>query len=1037
MRIVEPIHKARAVPVLFRTLILVFLGMVPAAVSATDELSASILPVLARHCIGCHSGAAAKGGLNLATDASAALAPAMSDIARLDIIADRLGSHTMPPPESDAPLGDADRGLLLSWIESQIDRRLAGQANPGSVTIRRLTRIDYRNTIRDLLDCVVDVSGFPSDDVAHGFDNLADMISLPPLLMERYSDAAERVAQQWCIRTLGEGHALHPSPEQTPQQRALKILIPLVSRAFRRPITPLEEQSVRSFFDQCMQDSFRFDEAMQASVTRVLISPQFLYRIEKDGPIGQDSALNDFELASRLSYFLWSSMPDEALFHLAEQGQLQRGDNLQQQVKRMLRDPKLRHGLVENFVGQWLQTKRLRAIRPDPKAFPEFDEPLRIAMEEETFRLFEAILHDELPFTDLLDADYTFVNQRLARHYGIAGIEGDAFQRVSLAGLPRRGVLTHAGILAINSHPLQTSPVLRGKWIMAAILGTPPPPPPAGVPDLAMVDASATLRQRMEMHRSHTNCASCHARMDALGVSLENFDAIGAWRTTDGSLSIDPTGTLPDGGTFKNAIELTSLLREKYSGALRNTLAHSMTVYALGRTLGMYDRLPLRRIIARVTHDNDRLSTLIIAIVESDFFGQRHNAGRIAAENCPEPFHVDISGNPDQQSILTVRANAQANHPLEQEVSFELHTLKPLLHASTRSGRAVGVGKAVGGTEAKQVFRYSITVPVDEPVSLSFLQGIIGQQEYSDDFLKGIAFVPPSDEDRILDIAQSSHGWNGSWNGSLIGPSNIRPGTLLAFDFDVELVAKQSASCEVFLATPGGVNSSMISNSGPFRIQGEGKHRLTQVGIRNATTHDAWNSNITLVIHSRTQTVISNVSPIHAIRPQLGVSDTSPIRFEPVAINMAAVSAERCVRNAQKATLTDQKNSVWRSVLYGMCRVASDPKRVYLTTTEHVGAEFIGEHAAHFTFVGKNATDTGNGLALIGEDGKPGLEGGSEPETEAFQVAFRGAATVGTYRATLRVVTQAGNTGVPSSGNRGEPQAGFYSVNIPVEAIVQ
>jgi hypothetical protein len=268
---------------------------------------------------------------------------------------------------------------------------------------------------------------------------------------------------------------------------------------------------------------------------------------------------------------------------------------------------------------------------------------------------------------------------------------------------------------------------------MVAILGTPPPPPPAGVPDLAMVDASATLRQRMEMHRSHTNCASCHARMDALGVSLENFDAIGAWRTMDGSLSIDPTGTLPDGGTFKNAIELTSLLREKYSGALRNTLAHSMTVYALGRTLGMYDRLPLRRIIARVTHDNDRLSTLIIAIVESDFFGQRHNAGRIAAENCPEPFHVDISGNPDQQSILTVRANAQANHPLEQEVSFELHTLKPLLHASTRSGRAVGVGKAVGGTEAKQVFRYSITVPVDEPVSLSFLQGIIGQQEYSDD----------------------------------------------------------------------------------------------------------------------------------------------------------------------------------------------------------------------------------------------------------------------------------------------------------------
>ncbi|MEX1042208.1 MAG: DUF1592 domain-containing protein [Pirellulaceae bacterium] len=1016
--------------ILFLVLVVLF-GI--EAQGADEAYEQRVLPLLERHCVDCHGASKPEQGLRLAGDGSNEIMAALRDIKSLDLIAERLRSQTMPPPDVEHPLSKAERETLLGWIDGQIDRSLGTDRNPGRVDIRRLTKVDYRNTIRDLLGIDFDTTGFPSDDVAHGFDNLAEVISLPPLLMERYADAAEELAAQWLKRELAADPAKMPSAETSPRQLAVQILLPLQERAFRRPTTELEKHYLLTFFDRLQQEEFTYEETMRACVTRILISPPFLFRIEQDGPIGQDRPLDDFELATRLSYFLWSSMPDDELWNLAQQGALQTGDQLQRQIHRMLQDPKTRQGLVENFAGQWLQTQRVRVIRPDRTEFPQFDEELRQAMEGETLALFESIVRENRPVTDLLDADYTFLNERLAKHYGIDGVQGPAFQRVSLKDLPRRGILTQASILAINSHPTRTSPVLRGKWIMEALLGTPPPPPPADVAELEAVKVEGTLRERLELHRSDARCASCHNRMDALGLAFENYDPLGTWRTTDENLPVDPSGELDEGQAFNHPLELIELLRDTQTAAFRKNLVERLLVYASGRTLGMYDRLPVRQITTRVGNEEDRLVSLIEGVVNSDLFRQRRNFGRIGIEALSEQLVFELKGNPDQQSIVTLRRNPHAATPFSKDhATFELHTLTKLLHASTASDSEVTVGQVSGGAEKGEAYRYPITAPLDEPIYLSFLEGMIGPKQYSDDFLKPISPVDPSDESRVLNITNSSH----AWNDSLVGPANIRPGSLLAFDFDVDLVAKPSDHLDVFLATAGASNDSMISNSGGFKVEGEGKHRLTQVGLRKTTTHDSWNNIITLAIRTRTQTVVSNVSPIRVVRPQLEVSDSSPIRFPGLGVNQTAESPERRVFNAQKTTITDQHDAAQATLLYGMCRVTGDPKRAYFMDTEHVGLELIGPDAQRFELLGGHAIDDGQAMKLLGEDEEPGLKGGPQPEFETFQVRFRGAPQAGTFEAKLRVVTQAGNLGTPSSGEEGQPTKGLQYVEIPLEAIV-
>ncbi len=338
------------------------------------------------------------------------------------------------------------------------------------------------------------------------------------------------------------------------------------------------------------------EAALQLALGAVLASPQFLFRLEQ---VRDASPSADFDLAARLSYFLWSSMPDDELFQLAARGALRRGDTLRTQTRRMLADPRAQ-ALSANFAGQWLQTRRLDELAPDPTLFPEFDESLRSAMRRETQLFCRSIQDEDRSILDFLDADYTFVNERLARHYGFPGVSGDDFRRISLAGTSRGGVLTQASVLAATSNPTRTSPVKRGKWILENILGTPPPPPPSGVEALKEGGGrrtSGTLRERMERHRTDPNCASCHRRMDPLGFALENFDAIGAWRTIEGGQPIDASGTparrlgLP---RCRGAAGPSCIARRD---AFARCLAEKMLTYALGRGLERSDRRAVDRIV--------------------------------------------------------------------------------------------------------------------------------------------------------------------------------------------------------------------------------------------------------------------------------------------------------------------------------------------------------------------------------------------------------------------------------------------------------
>ena len=367
-----------------------------------------------------------------------------------------------------------------------------------------------------------------------------------------------------------------------------------------------------------------FERAVQVALTSVLASPRFLYLVEPDAEKpGVDRPLDEYELASRLSYFLWSSMPDEALSERARAGSLRA--NLGGEVARMLDDPKA-SAFATNFAGQWLQLRRLEGVAPDPGLFPGFDDALRESMRQETERFFGYVLRENRSVLDLIDADYTFVDPALARHYGIEGVQGEGFRRVELKDGRRGGVLTQAGVLTLTSNPNRTSPVKRGQFILQQILGTPPPPPPPDVPKLdddGHAGDAVTLRDRMERHRSDPQCASCHQQMDALGFALENYDAVGRWRTSDGGTPVDPSGELSGGRSFRDARELKNVLRETASRKFAQSLIRNMLTYALGRGLEPADFCTVEEIRSRLAADGWRARTLVLGIVESAAFQNR------------------------------------------------------------------------------------------------------------------------------------------------------------------------------------------------------------------------------------------------------------------------------------------------------------------------------------------------------------------------------------------------------------------------------
>ena len=418
-----------------------------------------------------------------------------------------------------------------------------------------------------------------------------------------------------------------PEGKRSAREAAKIDLASFARRAFRRPVGEDDVARLLSLFDHAQSRGDSFEASLRLALKGVLISPHFLFLVENQPEHEGVYPLGDFPLASRLSYFLWSSMPDEELMKLADQRRLGEPAVLHEQVRRMLKDPRSR-ALGENFAVQWLGITALGgASRPDPKRFPEFDDELVAAMRAEAVEFVGYVLREDRSLSELLDADYTFLNERLAKHYGIAGVSGVEMRKVQLVDHTQRGgLLGMAAVLTSTSYPLRTSPVLRGKWVLEEILGqrVPPPPPTAGkLPQDDNQPDGLTFRQRLESHRSRAECAGCHQKMDPLGFGLENFDPIGRWRTEQGGKPIDAGGELPSGEKFVGPRELRAVLQKRHDEFLRN-FARKMLGYALGRELDRFDNCVIDSAVKRLDDDHQRSSILIDEIVLSMPFRYRY-----------------------------------------------------------------------------------------------------------------------------------------------------------------------------------------------------------------------------------------------------------------------------------------------------------------------------------------------------------------------------------------------------------------------------
>jgi mono/diheme cytochrome c family protein len=408
-----------------------------------------------------------------------------------------------------------------------------------------------------------------------------------------------------------------PKDEET---CATKIITTLARRAYRRPIKADEIPTLVIPY-KAAREHGTFEDGIRMALERILVSPNFLFRVEIDPPgiaPGTAYRIRDLELASRLSFFLWSTIPDDELFDIAARGRLKEPAVLEQQVRRMLADPRA-NTLVSNFVNQWLYLRNMENVLPDPVAFPGFDENLRFALRRETDLFFQSMLKEDRSILDLLRADYTFLNERLARHYGISGIHGTEFRRVSLTNEERKGLLGKGSVLTVTSYPNRTSPTLRGKWLLENILGSPPPPPPPNVPSLKEDQdvRNLTMRQRMELHQSNAACSSCHSRMDPLGYALENFDGLGRWRE-----GVDSSGTLPDGTRVDGPAGLRNVLLSRKDQFIR-TLTERLLTYALGRGVEPTDMPAIRKIMRNAASNDYRWSSLIMGVVTSVPFQMR------------------------------------------------------------------------------------------------------------------------------------------------------------------------------------------------------------------------------------------------------------------------------------------------------------------------------------------------------------------------------------------------------------------------------
>jgi mono/diheme cytochrome c family protein len=747
----------------------------PATPTEEDEFVKKVIPFVTKYCNGCHNTDDNSGGITL--DVFQSAAHAKKDRKTWEAVERVLSEGTMPPKKRKLQPDAAERTAVAGYLSGTLLKvNCVGPKDPGRVTMRRLNRSEYNNTIRDLCG-ITDfqpADEFPSDDVGYGFDNIGDVLSVQPILIEKYMAAADKILEralpkmtpvqsskqvfrpqnlnvtprgakfrennkdkiifssegaasqeklnfpadgEYTFRVRAWGNKVGDAPakmairvdgkdlksfevtapEERPgiydyrvqvplgekrvavvflnpfedtktkeyrnlgielleiegphgkvapplgpaakrilvarpkwegstaeerKQAAEKTIATFARRAFRRPPTADELTRLNKLYALAESQGDPFEIAVRLPLKAILVSPQFLFRPEDDPKLpNQSRTISEFELATRLSYFLWSSMPDDELLALAEKGELRKPGVLASQVTRMLKDPKS-HSLTTDFAGQWLMLRSVASVSPDTATYPSWDDKLKSSMIRETEMFFAHIVKNDRPVTEFLDANYTFLDERLAKHYGIKGVYGDRFREVKLPDTRRGGILTHASVLTVTSNPTRTSPVKRGKWVLENLLATPPPPAPPNVPELEKTELKGTLRQQMEQHRVSPSCAACHAKLDPLGFGLENFDGIGRWRDAENQVKIDTSGELPGGLKFDGPAELRKILLSK-SDQFRLCFAEKLLTFALGRGLEYYDKCVLDDLAAKLKAGGDKFSALVMAIVECEPFQQR------------------------------------------------------------------------------------------------------------------------------------------------------------------------------------------------------------------------------------------------------------------------------------------------------------------------------------------------------------------------------------------------------------------------------
>ena len=590
-----------------------------------------------RYCLECHSGEKPKASLDLSRFDS--MDKILSEALLWDDILIRLSQGDMPPKEADLPTLN-ERSEFLNWVESSL-QKAACQSGPhaGPAVLRRLNRAEYSASVRDLLDIHFDAGeALPSDGSGgEGFDNASETLFISPIHAEKYMDAA-RVAVEYAFadpRSLRRFLVAEPDEKTSPEVAARRVIEDFLPRAFRRSIPESEILEYLALFHAAYKADPSFMVAIRLTLQAVLISPKFLFIAEEPNFDSKPHKVTDHELASRLSYFLWGSLPDDELLKAADEGNLSDSRILQEQFKRMLGSQNSRkvRNFSQNFVEQWLGTRALgREFKPD-KSIRGYDSELEGGMKYEPVFLFHEILTENRSLLDLLKADYTYVNRRLARHYRIKGEFREQPKRVQLTDENRRGgLLSMAAVLAVSSYPHRTSPVLRGKWILETILGDPPPPPPSNVPELeesANSVSSESLRQRLELHRQDVACAQCHDRIDPLGFGLENYGVLGRWRDKYEGHTVDARGALPDGTTFSGPAELKLALLGRKDQFVRH-LTKKMLGYALGRGLTYYDYCAVNSIVDKLRANDYKSHHLLFGIIQSVPF--RFKAGIASSE---------------------------------------------------------------------------------------------------------------------------------------------------------------------------------------------------------------------------------------------------------------------------------------------------------------------------------------------------------------------------------------------------------------------